>query len=227
VIDKTGTSPRSQVRSPDDAYNQAAIEDMQAERDYYRAEEERIRYELMELRTGARARRTYTLGVEVSEDSARELIEALSDWGAESRNRITLRLMTPGGDVVAGLAIYDFIVALRGEGIPVDTLAIGWAASMGSILLQAGERRYVAPNASVLIHESRFSAEDQPMFEKITDMEDRLRFEQDLIRRMDRILTKRAVMNVRELRERYARKDWWLTARETVDLGFADAIHVV
>jgi ATP-dependent Clp protease protease subunit len=209
----------------EDRWYEQAIATLADEAEQHRAETARIRYELTELRNWARSRRTYDFAAEVTEQSAYELIAELSDWGAESRDRILLRLFTPGGDEVSGLAIYDFVLALRAEGVPVDTLALGWAASMGSVLLQAGERRYVSPNASVLIHESRtLIAESSTWAEKITDAADRLRWEQDLERRMDAILARRSVFTVRELRAKYARKDWWLTARECVELGFADEL---
>lgn len=217
------TGKEERPRSFEDRWYAEAIAALRSERGKNDAETELARYTLMELRTFERARRTYDLTVEVSDESAAELISTLSDWDAESRDRITVRLMTPGGDIVSGLAIYDFVTGLRAAGTPVDTLALGWAASMGSILLQMGERRYIAPNASVLIHETR-TTYDGGWTEKITDAEDRIRFEQDLERRCNAILARRSELTVAELRERYARKDWWLTARETVALGFADEL---
>lgn len=209
----------------EDRWFEAAAEALHAERDKLQVETELLRYEVMELRTWERARRTYDLTVDVSEESARDVIATLSDWAAESAERITVRMVCPGGDVVAGLAIYDFIIGLRREGTPIDTLALGWAASMGSVLLQAGERRYIAPNASVLIHESRtVNSDDSTWAEKISDAADRLRWEQDLDRRCDAILAERSVLSVRDLRARYARKDWWLTARECVAYGFVDSL---
>jgi len=64
---------------------------------------------------------------------------------------IHLYINSPGGSVTAGLAIYD---TMQYIGAPVHTYGMGMAASMGSLLLAAGEagRRVCLPNASVMIH---------------------------------------------------------------------------
>lgn len=220
---RKGTSKSEQPQTREDVWYAEATKAMAAERKYHEAETKRVEYELMELRTWERARREYDLATEVTEESAYELISTLSDWAVENRKPILLRLFSPGGDVVAGLAIYDFVLALRGAGLQVDTLALGWAASMASVLLQCGETRMVAPNASVLIHEER-TTYTEGWTEKITDMEDRLAFGKSLDARMDIILAERSVYTPAQLRRRYHRKDWWLTAQECVEMGFADRL---
>lgn len=65
---------------------------------------------------------------------------------------ITLYINSPGGSVTAGLALYDTMQYISA---PVSTLCIGQAASMGSLLLAAGEpgQRFILPHASVMIHQ--------------------------------------------------------------------------
>jgi ATP-dependent Clp protease, protease subunit len=73
----------------------------------------------------------------------------------ESENpdkEVSLYINTPGGVVTAGFAIYDTMQFIK---CPVSTLCIGQAASMGAILLAAGDagKRYCLPNARVMIHQ--------------------------------------------------------------------------
>ncbi|MGM0422942.1 MAG: ClpP family protease [Pseudomonadota bacterium] len=63
---------------------------------------------------------------------------------------ITVMINSPGGSVTAGLAMYD---AMRNCSAPIKTVVSGMAASMGSILLCAGDERYATKNARVMIHQ--------------------------------------------------------------------------
>ena len=80
---------------------------------------------------------------------------------AEDPDRdIHLYINSPGGDVVAGMAIYDTMQYIKPA---VSTICIGMAASMGALLLAAGEtgKRYALPHSRVLIHQpwGRFSGQ--------------------------------------------------------------------
>jgi ATP-dependent protease ClpP protease subunit len=214
-------------------WNEASIADMDAERRkfadearYYREEIARLQYERMERETWSRSRRVYDFAKPVEYRSAYRLIETLSDWSHEKpEGRITLRIMTPGGDEIAGLAIVDFVLGLRARGTPVDTLVIGEGASMGSVLMQCGETRYVTRNAFILIHESRTFGEDAPMMEKLSDAKSRIRLGEMLEERSNALLAERSVFDSGELlAAHYGSSDWWLTAQEAIDHGFADAI---
>lgn len=68
------------------------------------------------------------------------------------KKEISLYINSPGGIVTAGMAIYDTMQFIRP---PVSTLCIGQAASMGSLLLAAGEKgmRYCLPHSRVMVHQ--------------------------------------------------------------------------
>ncbi len=68
------------------------------------------------------------------------------------KKEISLYINSPGGIVTAGMAIYDTMQFIRP---PVSTLCIGQAASMGSLLLTAGEKgmRYCLPHSRVMVHQ--------------------------------------------------------------------------
>ena len=73
---------------------------------------------------------------------------------------ISLYINSPGGVVTAGLAIYDTMQYVR---CPVSTICIGQAASMGAVLLGAGQkgRRFALPNARIMIHQPHGGARGQ------------------------------------------------------------------
>lgn len=73
---------------------------------------------------------------------------------------IFLYLNSPGGQVTAGLAIYDTMQYIRP---PVSTLCLGQAASMGAVLLAAGAKgkRYALPHSRVMIHQPLGGAQGQ------------------------------------------------------------------
>lgn len=228
---KTTDPPRPRRQSAENRWYEASTEALNEERLKHRAEAAVLREqakaavrERREWESDDRARREYDFNRDVSSKSAGRLIATLSDWAKEKpAERITVRLMTPGGDEVAGLAVVDFLRALRDRGTPVDTLALGEAASMGSVLLQAGEVRYIAPNAVVLIHESRTFGEDAPVMEHLSNMEDRVELGKMLERLCNEILAERSVFGSgEELAKYYGSKDWWMTAEQAIEFGFAD-----
>lgn len=210
----------------------ADIENVKAERLKFGVETKQIReqvktdeYNRMLRETDSRGRREYDFADEVDWESSAEIIAVLSDWVEESDAPILVRLNTPGGDEVGGLAIVDFIRAANNAGARIDTLALGQASSMGSVLLQAGKTRLVSKHAVVLIHESRTFGEDAPVMEHLSNMEDRVELGKLLERMCNDLLAERSTFESGEaLAVHYGSKDWWLSADEAVSYGFADTI---
>jgi len=97
--------------------------------------------------------RVVMLGTEIDRDVANVVIAQLLFLDSEDPGKdIMLYINSPGGDVAAGLAIYDTMQFLHSD---VSTYCMGQAASMGSFLLAAGTKgkRYALPNARVIIHQ--------------------------------------------------------------------------
>jgi ATP-dependent Clp protease protease subunit len=93
------------------------------------------------------------LGSEIDNDVANVVVAQLLFLESEDPDKdVMMYINSPGGDVSAGLAIYDTMQALR---CPVATFCVGQAASMGSFLLAAGaaDKRSALPNARVMIHQ--------------------------------------------------------------------------
>jgi len=164
--------------------------------------------------------RIYDFNTDVRQASVTECIETLSEWRHRSPDPMTIRFTSPGGQVMPGLALFDYILALRDEGIVVNTVALGEAASMAGILLQAGTKRFVGPNTYLLIHEVTSSA-----IGKTSEVEDEIAFVKRIQARLVGILAERSTMKPAAITRRWRRKDWWLDADEVVRLGFADVIY--
>ena len=161
----------------------------------------------------------YTFYAEVGEDSVRTAMQTLAAWSRRDPGApITIVLNSPGGRVLDGLALYDFLLRLRRDGHHLRIEVVGRAASMGGILLQAGDERIIGPNAFLLIHEVSGGAEGRS-----SELGDRVEFYGLMEKRLLAILAGRSTMTDRQIRTRWQRKDWWLSADEAVALGFADA----
>lgn len=172
--------------------------------------------------SGDEYHRTYYFSSEVTKASVQKAMDVLTRWGRESKAPIIFRITSPGGNVIDGLALYDYLVGLRRHDIHLTTVAVGMAASMGSILLQAGDNRLVGENCHVLIHKVSSVA-----IGSLDELVDAVEFSKQLNRKLFQILAARSTMSVAQIEKRAERRDWWLDAEETVKLGFADGVESV
>ena len=132
---------------------------------------------------------------------------------------LCVTLNSPGGSVIAGLALYDHIRELSARGHEMTVKIRGMAASMGGILLQAGDKRIMGPEAMVLIHEVS-SGTSGP----ISYMEDKLNFSRHLWDKLVKILARRSRLTEEEIKAKSYKFDWWIDGEEAVKLGFADLV---
>ena len=132
---------------------------------------------------------------------------------------INLYINSPGGSVTAGMAIYDTMNYIKSD---VSTLCVGMAASMGAFLLAGGAKgkRFILPNAEVMIHQPSGGArgqatEIQIVAEKILQTKEKL----------NRILAENTGQPY-EAVCRDTERDHYLTAEEAVSYGLVDKILV-
>ena len=162
----------------------------------------------------------YNFFESVSEKSVSACINTLAKWSRLApKANITLILNTPGGLVKEGLALFDYLTILKMAGHYLTVVALGRAASMGSILLQAGDRRLIGPNAFVLLHEISAGTSG-----KQSEMEDSVEFTARLQEKLLKILASKSNLTVRQIKARWKKTDYWLDAEETVAAGLADRI---
>ena len=93
------------------------------------------------------------VGGEIDDDMANAIVAQLLFLQAQDPKReVSMYINSPGGSVTAGLAILDTMKMVK---CPVATYCVGQAASMGAVLLAAGEkgRRYALPHARIMVHQ--------------------------------------------------------------------------
>ncbi|MBL8557548.1 MAG: ATP-dependent Clp protease proteolytic subunit [Hyphomonadaceae bacterium] len=134
------------------------------------------------------------------------------------KREIAMYINSPGGIVTSGLAIYDTMQYIRS---PVSTVCTGQAASMGSLLLAAGEKglRICLPNARVMVHQPSGGFRGQA-----SDIE---RHAEDIIatkKRLNEIYVKHTGQPY-ETVERTLDRDYFMTAEEAQAFGIVDRVY--
>ncbi len=130
---------------------------------------------------------------------------------------ISLYINSPGGEVTAGLAIFDTMRYIRCD---VSTICIGMAASMGAFLLAAGAKgkRYALPNSEIMIHQVLGGSQGQA-----SDVEIQTRQLLKIKNKINTILAENVGKPV-EVVERDTDRDNYLTAEEALDYGIVDKV---
>ena len=155
----------------------------------------------------------------VEDHMASVIIAQLLFLEAENpKKEISLYINSPGGVVTAGLAIYDTMQFIRPK---VSTLCVGQAASMGSLLLCAGEAgmRFALPNARVMVHQPSGGFQGQAS--------DILRHAEDIMkikRRLNEIYVKHTGKDYDTIDSTLDR-DHFMTAEEAVAFGIVDRVE--
>lgn len=233
----------------------------QANADKYTQEAESARYQGLMAKYEAEKSRKFLLDVEranarvyaqdkynhtyrfygvIDESAVRLAIDELTIWDRiDPACPIELIFNSPGGSIIDGMDLFDFIQELRRKGHHVTTAARGYAASMGGILLQAGDSREVGREAYVLIHQPSAG-----IIGKIGDIKDEMVFLDKMCDRIVNIFASRAAIagangtashpltrdqiangDVSKRIPGWERKDWWLDSDECLKYGLVDSVR--
>ena len=135
----------------------------------------------------------------------------------DSEEPIHMYISSPGGSVMAGLAILDTMQLISA---PVYTYAMGMVASMAAVLFTCGEKghRYVMPNAEVMIHQPLSGTSGQA-----SDIEIQAKHILNLKKRLYKILSKATGKQVKTI-EKESDRDNYFEAAEAIKFGLADTI---
>jgi ATP-dependent Clp protease protease subunit len=158
---------------------------------------------------------------EVRDDMANAIVAQLLFLQAQDpKKEISVYINSPGGSVTAGLAIYDTMQFIS---CPVATYCIGQAASMGAILLTAGNKgkRYALPNARIMIHQPWGGAEG-----KASDIEITAREILRLKDRLNEILSSHSGKKMEDV-VRDTDRDYFMSAEEAKKWGLIDKVLVL
>jgi len=160
------------------------------------------------------------LGTAIDDDVANLAIAQMLFLESEDPEKdINLYINSPGGSVSAGLAIYDTMQYVKSG---VSTICMGQASSMGALLLAAGEkgRRYVLPNARIMIHQPMGGFQGQA-----SDIEIQSREIQRLKERLNGILAEHTGQPL-ETVTRDSDRDFYMSSEEAVGYGIVDEVVV-
>lgn len=158
------------------------------------------------------------LGTAIDDQVANLIVAQLLFLDNENPDQeIRLYVNSPGGSITAGLAIYDTMQIIHA---PVSTICVGLAASMGTVLLSAGEkgRRYALPNSTIHIHQPLGGTQGQAVdieIEAKRIMHERKRLNEMLARNTGQPLE-------RILRD--TDRNYYMDAPEAVEYGMIDEV---
>jgi ATP-dependent Clp protease protease subunit len=161
-------------------------------------------------------RRIFLWG-QVDDKSAKHVVDRLLYLDSINQEEIQFFINSPGGYVTAGFSMYDTIKMIKS---PVSTICTGLAASMGSLLLSAGEkgRRFIQPHARVMIHQPSGGARGQASDIEITA--------QEIVKTKElsaQILADNCGQTFEKIMKDFQR-DHWMGADESVDYGIVDGV---
>jgi len=158
------------------------------------------------------------LGTPLTDQVANITVAQLLYLNQEDRDApINMYINSPGGQVYAGLAIYD---AMQMISNPISTVAVGVTASFGTVLLAAGTKgqRYALPHATIHLHQPLGGAQGQ-----VTDIEIQAKEFIRLRTKLNQILMKHTGQS-EDVIERDTERDFWMDAKAAVDYGLVDEV---
>lgn len=168
----------------------------------------------------------YVLNDTINGQTASSCINSLTRWSRTHPGcDIELVLNTPGGAIISGFALIDYLESLKAtkpKGHEIRTHAIGMAASMGGVILQAGTVRSMGSNAMLLIHQGSLTAGGS-----YGEAKDQMKFMDMLHERILKLFVDRSEgkMTKAFVKRNWERQDWWLTADDAQKLGLIDEIR--
>lgn len=158
------------------------------------------------------------IGTPIDDEVANLIIAQMLFLTAEDPEKdINIYINSPGGVVSAGLAVYDTMQYLKS---PITTICIGQAASMGALLLGAGSKgkRFVLPNARIMIHQPLGGAQGQA-----TDIEIQTKEILRIKKLLNEIMAKHTGQPLSKI-EKDTDRDFYMSAQEAVAYGLVDEV---
>lgn len=161
--------------------------------------------------------RIILLNGEIDDNLANSIVAQLLFLDSTNNNDISLYINSPGGSITSGMAIYDTMNFIKSN---VSTICIGIAASMAAFLLSSGTKgkRYILPNAEVMIHQPLGGAQGQATEIKIA-AERILK----LKNKLNQIMAENTNQPLNKI-EHDTERDYFLSAKEAKEYGLIDKI---
>lgn len=184
----------------------------------------------MVIETSARGERAYDIfslllkeriifvGSAINDQVANVVVAQLLYLSREDSEReISMYINSPGGQIYAGLAIFDTMRMIPNK---ISTVAVGVTASFGTVLLTAGTKgqRYALPHATIHMHQPLGGVEGQA-----SDIEIQAKEILRLKRRLNEILSETTGQGL-DIIERDTERDFYMNAEQAVEYGLVDKV---
>jgi ATP-dependent protease ClpP protease subunit len=209
----------------DEARAKANAEIARATRDY-RLELEKTGM----LEAADRFHNIYQFTYKVTDSTVNECLNTLTYWHYQDKNAPwEIHFYSPGGGVFPGMRLFDYLTDFRGRGHRVTTVCMGFAFSMGGVLLQAGDHRIMGKEAYVMIHKGSIS-NLEGSFDEVKNV---VKFMEDkMLDRMANIFAERAKQSqsttpitVEEIKANWEKNDWYLDSGDCLKYGIVDEVR--
>ena len=156
---------------------------------------------------------------EINSETANDLIKKLMYIDKKDLGEVTIYINSPGGEVMSGLAVYDYIKIMKS---PVRTVCMGDTASMAAIIFLAGEKREMLPHSRILIHDPSYghldvSGKKPHEIQRGVDSLNKVR------ETLAEIISEKTGKSLDEIYEITA-EDHYFTADEAIEFGIASNI---
>jgi ATP-dependent Clp protease protease subunit len=158
------------------------------------------------------------VGTPIDDQIANLVVAQLLYLSREDSDReISMYINSPGGQIYAGLAIYDTMRMIPNK---ISTVAVGVTASFGTVLLAAGTKgqRYALPHATIHMHQPLGGAQGQA-----TDIEIQAKEILRLKERLNEIMAESTGQSI-EVIERDTERDFYMNAEQAVEYGLVDKV---
>jgi ATP-dependent Clp protease protease subunit len=158
------------------------------------------------------------VGTAIDDQIANLIVAQLLYLSREDADRdISMYINSPGGQIYAGLAIYDTMKMIPNK---ISTVAVGVTASFGTVLLAAGAKgsRYALPHATIHMHQPLGGAQGQA-----SDIEIQAKEILRLKARLNEILAESTNQSL-EVIEKDTERDFYMSAQQAVDYGLVDKV---
>ena len=155
----------------------------------------------------------------IDSDMANQFLSQLLYLEQESEEPVTIYINSPGGEVNAGLVIYD---AIQGSNLEINMICTGMAASMAAILLAGGQKgkRYILEHSKVMIHEPLLANGEGGSATSIKNISESILETRKIV---NGILAEHTGKSIEEINEATS-FDNYMNAKEAIEFGICDAI---
>ena len=171
------------------------------------------------LRTRHLMNRNVFLQGTIDSDMANQFLSQLLYLEQELEEPVTIYINSPGGEVNAGLVIYD---AIQGSNLEINMICTGMAASMAAILLAGGQKgnRYILEHSKVMIHEPLLANGVGGSATSIKNISESILETRKIV---NGILAEHTGKSIEEINEATS-FDNYMNAKEAIEFGICDAI---